>query len=155
MKIVRYVLLFILIVILQTTLCKFISVRGIEPDLIVLFILFVAIQYGALAGVWAGFFAGMIWDVYSPQTPLGSGIIANSIIGYLAGLMDERTLKLDEKYRLILIFVATLLHGLIFTSVAFSLRTAFHDALVSSILPSALYTTLIGGVLLIIASRKG
>jgi len=153
MKVLKYSIIFLVFTILQTTFCNFISIRGIAPDLIVLFIIYISIKEGGLVGVYTGFAAGISFDVYSPQV-LGTGAMANSIIGYLAGLMDERTLKIDDKYKIGIVFFAAVLHDTILYSAIHSISAAFETAFLPLILPSSLYTTLAGGIFIIIDSRR-
>lgn len=153
MKIAKYLILFILFTILQTTFCHFISIRGIEPNLILLFILYVSLKEGGLVGVYTGFGAGLCFDVYSPQI-LGAGALAKSVVGYLTGFMDERTLKIDDKYKIGIVFLAALLHDILVYSAVHSLADAFNTAFLPLILPTALYTTLAGGIFILIDSRR-
>jgi len=153
LKALWYFFAFLAVVVLQTTFCHLISVGGIEPDLILIFVIFVSMKEGATAGVWTGFLAGLLFDVYSPQN-LGCGSLAKALIGFSTGLLDERTLKIDDRLRLLIIFAAALFHGLILHCVVFSLKSALTAAFLPHILPGALYTTLVGGVVVFIDSRR-
>jgi rod shape-determining protein MreD len=153
MKVIKYILIFIVLTVLQTTFCHFISIRGITPDLIVLFIIYISMKEGGLVGVYTGFAAGLCFDVYSPQV-LGAGALAKCVIGYLTGLIDERTLKIDDKYKIGVVFLASLLHDLILYASIYSLPAAFHSAFLPVMLPTALYTTLAGGIYILIDSRR-
>ncbi|OGS36488.1 MAG: rod shape-determining protein MreD [Elusimicrobia bacterium RIFOXYB2_FULL_49_7] len=153
MKFIRYLAAFIAVVIIQTTLCRLISIKGIAPDLLLCFLLFLATKEGALIGVFTGFSMGLILDVYSPQT-LGIGSLVGSVIGYLAGFLDERKITLDDKYKLPVVFLAALLKGVLTAALVFNAHAAFHHLFLSQILPTAFYTTLVGGVLLLIIGRR-
>jgi rod shape-determining protein MreD len=153
MKILKYLLIFFVLTVLQTTFVHFIAIRGVSPNLILLFIIYLSMKEGGLVGVYAGFAAGISFDVYSPQI-LGAGALAKSIIGYLTGLMDERTLKIDDKYKIGILFLASILHDIILYASIYSLSSAFKTAFLPLILPTALYTTLAGGIFILISSRR-
>ncbi|MFH0919036.1 MAG: rod shape-determining protein MreD [Fibrobacterota bacterium] len=153
LKALWYFLAFLVLVVLQTTFCRLISVGGIQPDLLLIFIIFVSMKEGPTAGVWTGFLAGLLFDVYSPQN-LGSGSLAKSIIGLATGLLDERTIKIDDRLRLLIMFTAALLHGLILHASVYPVASAFTVAFLPQILPGALYTTLVGGIVVFIDSRR-
>ncbi|PJZ68631.1 rod shape-determining protein MreD [Leptospira perolatii] len=53
---------------------------GTKPDFMVLFVLFFALRKGALAGVWVGFFGGLLSD-----SGLGGEIVGN-VVTYKIGL---------------------------------------------------------------------
>ena len=150
MKWVRYSTAFILIAVLQTTFCHLISIKGAEPDLVLCFLLYLAVKEGALAGVYGGFIMGLVFDVYSPQV-LGAGCLVKSVTGYLAGFLDERNITLDEKFKLPVIFIAALFHHLFSAALLFGFQTAFQKMLLVQILPSAAYTTLAGGLFLLVS----
>jgi rod shape-determining protein MreD len=153
MKVLKYLVVFIILSVLQTTFCQFISIRGIAPDLIVLFIIYIGMKEGGLAGVYTGFAAGLCFDVYSPQI-LGAGALAKCLIGYLTGLLDERTLKIDDKYKIGIVCLASLLHDLILSASLYGIPAAFQTAFLPVMLPTALYTTLAGGIYILIDSRR-
>jgi rod shape-determining protein MreD len=153
MRYLNYVVAFIVLIILQTTLVEFISIKGIKPDLIICLLVYLSMKEGALAGIFGGFLMGLSMDVYSPQT-LGTGSLAKSVIGYFTGLLDERNITLDEKYKLLVLLLAAVLHQLIISILVFGLGPAIKIHLLSSILPNALYTTLVGGLFLLVISRR-
>lgn len=153
MRFGRHFVVFIAIVILQTTFCRLISIRGIQPDLALLFLLWLAMKEGALAGVYGGFAMGLIFDVYSPQT-LGVGSLAKTITGYLAGFLDERNITLDDRFKPPVILIAALFHNALTAALVFDLPTVFHRMFLVEILPSALYTTAVGGLFLLLTHRR-
>lgn len=153
LKAIRILLLFLLCAVLQTTLCHTLAIRGARPDLILLFTVWVAMKEGAFAGTIIGFLSGLFFDVYAPQN-LGSGALANCVIGFLTGLLDERTLKIDPRYRVVIILLAALLHDAIVTLRLHEAATLVSAPFLLHVLPAALYTTLVGGVLLIFESRR-
>jgi len=152
-RILFYSILFIVLAVLQTTFCHLIAIRGIEPDLIVLFVVAIAMKEGGFVGVWFGFLAGLFFDVFSPQV-LGTGSLAKSLLGYFAGLLDERTIKIDDKYRIAVIFFAVLLHDLIVAIATTGVHSTFESLFLTRILPAALYTTFFGGLYVLIEARR-
>jgi rod shape-determining protein MreD len=153
MKFLRYFLVFIALTVVQTTLCRLIAVKGVQPDLILIFIVYLSMKEGAMAGILCGFLAGLFFDVYSPQH-LGAGSLAKSIVGYLSGLLDERNITLDDKYKMLVLFIAALFHDTVTASFAYGPAAAFKTILVFQSLPAALYTAFVGGIFFLAASRR-
>jgi rod shape-determining protein MreD len=153
-KSIFYLLAFIVVAILQTTLMQAMAIKGISPDLVLIFLVFLSMKEGAMIGVYAGFFTGICLDVYSPQY-LGIGSFAKSIVGYLTGLLDERNIKIDDRYKLVVLCVASILHDTITSIGVYGAAITFNRLLLSDILPTAIYTTMFGGIILLVLIRRG
>ncbi len=153
-RFLSYFIAFIAVVALQTTVVHAISIRGIKPDLVMIFLVFLSMKEGALVGVYAGFFPGLFLDVYAPQY-LGIGSFAKSVVGYLAGLLDERNIKIDDRYKLIVLFLASVVHDAITSVGVYGSGPTFGRLLLSNILPAAIYSTMCGGIILLLLIRRG
>ena len=115
-SLLRWTGLFILVYILQTTIVPVITVFGVRPDLLIVTLFFLAIRKGGCPTVFAGFILGLAQDFYSPQI-LGQNALAKSVVGYFAGIFNERLMRLDPFTQLALLFITFILHDAIYFTV--------------------------------------
>jgi len=73
-----------LIVLLQTTLFKFIEIKGVSPDLLLIYLVFAAHSKGVMEGQIIGITSGFIEDILS-LAPLGLNSALRLIIGAMVG----------------------------------------------------------------------
>jgi len=72
--------------VLQSTLFEFLKIGNVKPDLVLLVVIFTAVQGGVMAGQVTGFFAGLIQGFASP--PFGLHALVKTVIGHLFGLLE-------------------------------------------------------------------
>jgi rod shape-determining protein MreD len=80
-----YFLIIAGLVLLQTTLFRFINLRGTSPDLVLIFLFFAAHFRGAMDGQLMGFMAGILEDCLG-LGPFGFNTLIRTVIGFTAGL---------------------------------------------------------------------
>lgn len=114
--VLRWTGLFLLIYILQTTLVPVITIFGVRPDLLLVTLFFLAVKKGGSPTVFAGFLLGLSQDFFSPQI-LGQNALAKSVVGYFAGLFNEKVMRLDPFIQLVLLFATFIIHDTIYYSV--------------------------------------
>ncbi|MCU0609188.1 MAG: rod shape-determining protein MreD [Chitinispirillaceae bacterium] len=144
----KWVGTFILCFVLQTTIVPVIAVFGVRPDLPLVALFFLAMKTGCLPAVWAGFFLGLTKDLYSPSI-LGQQALSGALAGFFAGLFNERVMRADLVFRLLLLFVTFLVSdtaGLLVQLLSAGSGAGFagrlvHDLLAISV-PRALYSML-------------
>jgi rod shape-determining protein MreD len=112
----RWTGLFILVFILQTTLIPVITAFGVRPDLLIVTLFFLAVKKGGSAAVFTGFLIGLAQDFYSPQI-LGQNALAKSVVGYFAGIFNEKVMRLDPFIQLVLLFTSFIIHDTIYYTV--------------------------------------
>ena len=118
---ITYVFISLFLVILQTTIARLVSLEGITPDLLVIWIVYVAITEGQLhATVW-GFGIGLCMDLISGDF-LGLSALTKTLCGFVAGYFyNENKIQMTRgSYRFLLIvlfaaFLHNLLYFLVFT----------------------------------------
>jgi rod shape-determining protein MreD len=91
-RMVFYPLLFILGLVLQFGWSQYLSFWGLAPNIILIFVIFAALNDGPLVGQWMGFIWGISWDAMSVSM-FGSRAFTLMVIGYLAGMLSR---QLDE-----------------------------------------------------------
>jgi rod shape-determining protein MreD len=110
---VRHILLVILAFLVQTTWIHQVSIFQIQPDLVVLVLVFIALRTGPFEATLLGFAIGLIKDAYAPPD-LGLTALAKSIIGFAAGYTHSRIQVDNPQVQVVLIFVAVLVHEIIY-----------------------------------------
>ncbi|MBI9100827.1 MAG: rod shape-determining protein MreD [Spirochaetales bacterium] len=107
-----------LLVLLQTTLFRFIEVKGVSPDIVLIFVVFSANSKGAFRGEIVGFTSGLLEDLLS-LAPLGFNSLIKTVIGYLFGKTRGKILFDPFLLPLLYILIATLIKELLSFLVSF------------------------------------
>jgi len=131
--------------ILQQTLIQLISIGSIKPDLVMVVLVAVSMRYGSLVGLFSGLAIGLIQDVYAIDA-LGANAMAKCLVGYGAGLLDEKVIKVMPATKVLFLGVAFLLHDLVYSLAAGFHGAAFGNALLTRTVPSGIYTLLLGSL---------
>ncbi len=109
----KWVIAFVVSLILQTSFVPVISIAGVKPDLLIVVLFFFSIKYGVLPGIFVGFVLGLGQDLYSPSL-LGQNAFAKTITGAFIGLFNERTMRTDPLIKSVLLLVVFIVHDAIF-----------------------------------------
>ena len=98
---------------LQTTLARFVVRGAIAIDLVLVAVVFVALTSGPAAGLLAGAIAGLVQDALSSGL-IGIGGLANTIVGFLAGVIGTQFIVSQPLPRFVVFFDATIVHAMVF-----------------------------------------
>ena len=117
-RIIFYVLVSLLLVIVQTTVCKFLAIGTVEPDILILWVVYVALREGQIASTTAGFFLGITIDLISGgEGMLGLSALAGSVGGFIAGYFynENKMFQVLGGYQFpLLVFAVTLVHNVLY-----------------------------------------
>ncbi len=152
MRFLKYIFIFFLLILLNSTLLNIVSVFGIKPNLFLIFLFFICIQEGSFVGVLTGFIIGLSVDVYTPQH-IGTGSFIKSILGYFLGFFDHKVIRLEDRYKVLILFAATLIHEIVVLLFRSESSETIFTLLFTFILPSSLYTSLMGAIFFMFLSR--
>jgi rod shape-determining protein MreD len=108
--------IFLLCIILQTTLVPAIGIFGAGPDLLMVALFFLARKTGPFGATWVGFFLGLAEDLYSPSI-LGQNALSRTVAGFFAGLFNERVMRVDFMFQLVLLLVTFFHHDALYYTV--------------------------------------
>lgn len=98
---------------LQSTLAE-VLVRGTAAlDLVLVVVVYVALSWGAAAGLLAGAFSGLAQDALSSGI-LGIGSLAKTVVGYLVGVLASQFIVVRALPRFVVFLLATVVHALLF-----------------------------------------
>ena len=100
----RSALLVLLLLLVQTTFIPLLSLGGMVPDLILIWVILVAIQRGQVEASIAGFLAGLLQDLVSTQL-FGLAALTKTLAGFMGGYFynENKTLQTLGTYRFLLI----------------------------------------------------
>lgn len=83
-------IIFLIAIVLQTTVLHYLPIGGVKPDLVLIIVVYLGLVKGSDAGCVSGFFFGLIEDVCSVGTDLGSNALTKTIIGFFCGISGKR-----------------------------------------------------------------
>ncbi|MFZ3170570.1 MAG: rod shape-determining protein MreD [Carboxydocellales bacterium] len=147
---VRWAVLALLLVIslvLETTLFHWLSVWGVQPDLVLVLVVFFALFSGSSGGAFFGFLGGLAQDALSGQY-LGLNAFSKMITGYIVAQLERKIYKDYPLIPVLVVFVVSLAsHTLIFLLLLpITTQPTFTELYIREILPAAAYNCLIAGL---------
>ncbi|MCL2845870.1 MAG: rod shape-determining protein MreD [Chitinivibrionia bacterium] len=145
-EIIKWILLFLLVLVIQTTVIPKIAIFGIFPDLPLILLFIFSINYGGTKGIWCGFSLGLLIDVFSAGL-LGANALAKTVVGAVAGIFDRKNMAIDPILQLIMLLITVIIHDTVIylSDAAVGGANPFAELpmfLLVSALPRAVYTTI-------------
>lgn len=113
LTVTRHVLYLVLAFVLQTTWVRHVEIAGVQPDLVLLTVVFVALLAGQVEAALLGFAIGLCQDVYAPAD-LGLNALAKSMVGFAVGIGREGVLADNVQVQVAVVVAAVIVHDLIF-----------------------------------------
>jgi rod shape-determining protein MreD len=113
---IRYGLTTLALLVLQATFIRFISLGSVTPDILVIWLVYLALRYGQVHATVAGFILGFIMDLIAGDF-LGLAALSKTVSGFAAGYFydEEKSPQVLASYRFaIIVFVVSLVHNLIY-----------------------------------------
>lgn len=154
MTIVRHVLLLIFALLVQTSWAHTLDIFGLRPDFTLLLVVYVGIVSGQVEATILGFVSGFLLDVYNPAF-MGVNALSNAVVGFAVGYSREGIVTDELRVLGLVVFIAGLIQNLIFfVFSSFSNLGAILPAFVRTGIGSALYSAVIGILLLLATSIR-
>jgi len=145
------VILFILIL-FQSLLSGVVTIMGVKFDLAIVILVYIALTRGPTYGVIFGFLIGLLLDVFTPQT-LGWGALVKCLIGFTVGSFKDN-LYLESLYsKGGVIFFALILNDSLHYLFVSGVNATTFRILSNYSVPSAFYTSIVGMLIFLAASR--
>ena len=146
--VVRRALVGLLIVALQWLILGRLQLWGAYPDIVLLYVAWLALRHGRLAGSVTGFGLGFLMDaIYGTW---GLHMIAKTLVGFLVGLFpanERETLLIMPQQAFIGTLVIALVHnGLLVLMIALQSGVRTEFLIWALWLGSALYTSILGTI---------
>lgn len=153
----RYGAVTLLLLILQTTIVPFTSVANIIPDILLVWIVYVAVKHGQIPATVLGFTVGLFMDLTSGQF-IGLSALSKTVAGFLAGYFYNEN-KIDyiigSHQFLTIVGISSLFHNIIyFVIFVQGSEIGFWTAIFRFGIFSTVYTTAIAILPVLAFSRK-
>jgi rod shape-determining protein MreD len=155
MKPLVYLTILLLITPVQAGLLEPLSLGGIKPDLALALVYIIGLLTGPWEAALAGMAIGLVQDIGSASF-LGFSGLTRGLIGLSAGLLGRRVLDITSPSNSIFLAAFSLLEGI---AIALFLQmfygsVPFFSLIAGRILPQALYTGVLGALLLRLTGSK-
>lgn len=119
---------------------------GVKPDLIFITIVYVSYCFGSFYGEVTAFISGLMHDAVS-NAPLGLLTLPKVIIAFSLGLIGRNVLKNNVISISLLLFVATLIKGVITLMLCYIFHESSAASILGIIIPEAIYNGLLSAPL--------
>jgi rod shape-determining protein MreD len=144
-KTARAVLAAALALALQTTLAR-VRIRGTDAvDFVLVVVVYAGLTDGPVTGLLTGTFAGLVQDALSSGV-IGIGGLANTMIGFLAGIVGTQFIVAQPVPRFVVFFVATIVHAVVFYGLYMLLDLRPFGAAYAAVTGQALGNAVVGVV---------
>jgi rod shape-determining protein MreD len=101
----------VLALLLQTTIAGMTTAGGALVNLVLVVVVFVALAYGAVAGLMAGVAGGLLQDALAGGI-IGIGSLSKSVAGFLVGVLGAQFIVSQPLPRFVMFVGATAVHEL-------------------------------------------
>ncbi len=130
--------------ILQSTLFNSLSLASVSPNLLIILTFSIGFMRGKKAGMYAGFFCGLLLDCFSGSV-LGFNALLFMYIGYVNGIFHRLFYDEDVTLPLCLVIASDFAYSFSFYIFRFLLRNRlnFGTYFIHVMLPEVLYTVII------------
>ncbi|HQO41314.1 MAG TPA: rod shape-determining protein MreD [Spirochaetota bacterium] len=129
-----------------------IAIAGKKPDLVFIIVVYIGYSFGSFNGQLAGFIGGLFHDSIS-RSPLGLLTLPKVVLGFMAGMIGRGVVKNTVIAIMLLLFVASLLKGILTLFLAYIFHQALLVSVIQVIIPEALYNAVIAPPLFFIFDR--
>jgi rod shape-determining protein MreD len=145
--VVRWVVLaFLLLVslVLETTLFHWLSLWGVQPDLVLILVVFFALFSGSLGGAFFGFLGGLAQDALSGQY-LGLNAFSKLVAGYIVAQLERKIYKEHTLIPIIVVFIVSLTSQILIFLLLLPItnQPPYTEVFTREILPAAAYNCLV------------
>ena len=149
----KILLLIFLFVLTKEYLLRYITFFAIKPDLFIIVLVYLSLQYGLLFGTIFGFLIGVSADSLTP-TVLGLGALCKSWVGFSIGMQKDKFFKDSGINQSLLVFIAYLLHDIIYLFIYTKMNSyEFFALFIRKTLPTSLYTSLTAPIFIYVAKK--
>jgi rod shape-determining protein MreD len=115
-KQVKYVVISFCLVVIQTQVMRLLSLEGITPDLLLIWIVFLAIRHGQMTGTLWGFCIGLAFDLITGNF-IGLTALTKTLSGFVAGYFynENKTQLTLSSYRfIVVVLIVSLIHNTVY-----------------------------------------
>ncbi|MDZ7291239.1 MAG: rod shape-determining protein MreD [candidate division KSB1 bacterium] len=143
-RIVKYLLMFAFLALLQTTLIPLLSIKDVYPDLLLIGVVITGIRHGATPAILAGCLVGFVQDAAVTQF-YGLSSLAKSVAGFVAGYFSREKVKYNFPVTVGVVAATALTNSVIYQVIYyFDSHLGPGWIVLRYLLPHFFYTVLVG-----------
>jgi rod shape-determining protein MreD len=150
MKTTRILAWLALALLVQTTLVPLVAGRGAPVDLVLVVVVFTALNRGPLAGLWIGTVAGLLQDALSGGI-IGVSGLTKTVTGVLVGVAGSRFLLGTVWHRLAVLIGASFVHAFCYLGIYALIGPTGSAGPFGIVAIQAAVNALVGAVVLLVA----
>ena len=144
---VRSAFALLVLLLLQTTFVPFLSINGFLPDVLLIWVVYIAVTRGQLEATVTGFVVGLLQDVVSIQF-FGLSALTKTLAGFIAGYFFNENIT-DQtlgSYRFLLItLLSSFVHNVLYYGIFLQgIQDALFTTMIEFSVAASLYTALMG-----------
>lgn len=109
LKILHYTICIYLVVLIQATLADYIKIYGVKPNIVLVFVVSVALLRGNMEGAVIGFFTGLAQDMLSGKI-LGFYCLLGLYLGAIIGSVNKRLYRENFVVVVFFTFISTVVY---------------------------------------------
>lgn len=116
MKSVKYVFISLFLIIIQTSVMRLVSIEGITPDVLAVWVVYIALRRGQVSATLWGFSIGLVLD-FATGNFIGLSALSKTLCGFTAGYFfnENKTQHTLSSYRfLIVVLVSSLVQNVVY-----------------------------------------
>ena len=156
-RITKNIVVSLMLVVLQTTIVRLFTLEGIIPDILIIWVAYLALTEGQLRGTVWGFSIGLCLDLLSGNF-LGLSAMSKTLCGFLCGYFyneNKMHLTLGSYRFLLIVLLASFLHNLLYFMI-FTQGTdiRFWQVVMRFGITTTLYTATVSALPMFAFSRK-
>ena len=140
-----------LALLVQTTLVPLVAGGGAPVDLVLIVVVFAALNRGPVVGLWTGTLAGLLQDALSGGI-IGVSGLTKTIIGVLAGVAGSRFILGTVWHRLAILVGASLVHAFCYLGIYALIGPDGPAGPVGMVVVQAAVNGLVGAIVPLVAS---
>ncbi len=112
----KYVFLSIVLVIIQSKALSLLTLEGISPDLLTIWVVYIALKEGQLIATPWGFAIGLLFDLVTGNF-IGLSALTKTVAAFVAGYFyneNKTPLTLGSYRFLVIVLIVSLIHNIIY-----------------------------------------
>jgi rod shape-determining protein MreD len=157
MQYLTYAGIGLVVIVIQVLVSRFLSIAGVSPDFLLIFLMYVTLREGQFAGIATGFGLGLLLDIVSSGV-LGAHALSKTVACFLAGFFYDRE-RVEQNIRnwpflMLTLLAAVINNGLYYFLMTRGTEMSFSEFAFRYGAVGALYTVFISIFPLLYWSRK-
>lgn len=144
---IKWFLLFVFGILFQSIIAdELLIIKGVRLDFVIIILVFFGLEFGGFYATIVGFFMGLIQGFgFLGGGFIGLSSLTKSVTGFYVGFFQKSKKKRNDLYFLIILLSACLIHNFLYYYInTFGSEINIYSMLIKNVLPTTIYTTIVG-----------